>query len=146
MRNLLKRLILALGAGAAIGLIISLVQRLLTPRLTQAPGSEQQPATAALTSGQKATLAGQKATLAGQEAALSGQEAAFATRKPNSRKHTERGGMSGGDGNQFAAFMSHAKADASMEARSTAALTLTQTLALTPALPYPRRLAGCRPN
>ena len=139
MRNLLKRLILALGAGAAIGLIISLVQRLLTPRLTQAPGSEQQPATDALTSGQKATLAG-------QEAALSGQEAAFATRKPNSRKHTERGGMSGGDGNQFAAFMSHAKADASMEARSTAALTLTQTLALTPALPYPRRLAGCRPN
>ena len=152
-RNLLRRLILAIGAGAAIGLIISLVQRLLAPRLTQAPGSEQQPPTDALTLGheaaradQKPALAGQEAVPAGQDAAPASQEAEVATRNPNSRKDSGPGGMSGGDGNQFAAFMSHAKADASMEARSTAALTLTQTLALTPALPYPRRLAGCRPN
>ena len=111
MRSLLKRLVLALGAGAAIGLIISLIQRLMPPRLTHAPGSEQQPADAALTSGQEAASTGR------HEAASAGQEAAVATRKLKARRHSGPGGMFGGGGNQFAAFVSHAKADASMEAR-----------------------------
>ena len=103
----LGRLILALGAGAAIGLIVSLIQRLMTPRLTNAPGSEQQPVH---TSGHEATPAG--------------QEAAVATLGLQASKHSDPEGVCGGDGRQFAAFMSHAKADASMEARCTAALTL----------------------
>ena len=113
MRSLLKRLVLAVGAGAVIGLIISLIQRLMPPRLTHAPGSEQQPASdATLTSGQEAS-AGRP------EAASAGQEAAVATRKLKARRHSGPGGMFGGGagGNQFAAFVSHAKADASMEAR-----------------------------
>ena len=112
MRSLLKRLVLALGAGAAIGFIISLIQRLMPPRLTHAPGNEQQPADAALTSGQEAA-----SSTARREAASAGQEAAVATRKLKARKHSGPGGMFGGGGNQFAAFVSHAKADASMEAR-----------------------------
>ena len=114
MRSLLKRLVLAVGAGAVIGLIISLIQRLMPPRLTHAPGSEQQPASdATLTSGQEAASAGRP------EAASAGQEAAVATRKLKARRHSGPGGMFGGGagGNQFAAFVSHAKADASMEAR-----------------------------
>ena len=112
MRSLLKRLVLALGAGAAIGFIISLIQRLMPPRLTHAPGNEQQPADAALTSGQEAA-----SSTGRREAASAGQEAAVATRKLKARKHSGPGGMFGGGGNQFAAFVSHAKADASMEAR-----------------------------
>ena len=105
MRSRLKRLILALGVGAVIGLIISLIRRLTPPRLTHETGSEQPPATGRLTS------SGQEAVPA---AASAGQEAAVATRKLKARKHS---GMFGGGGNQFAAFVSHAKADASMEAR-----------------------------
>ena len=105
MRSRLKRLILALGVGAVIGLIISLIRRLTPPRLTHETGSEQPPATDRLTS------SGQEAVPA---AASAGQEAAVATRKLKARKHS---GMFGGGGNQFAAFVSHAKADASMEAR-----------------------------
>ena len=106
MRSLLKRLILALGVGAVIGLIISLIRRLTPPRLTHETGSEQPPATGRLTSSGQETV---------PAAASAGQEAAVATRKLKARKHS--GGMFGGGGNQFAAFVSHAKADASMEAR-----------------------------
>ena len=71
----------------------------MTPRLTNAPGSEQQPVH---TSGHEATPAG--------------QEAAVATLGLQASEHSDPGGVCGGDGRQFAAFMSHAKADASMEA------------------------------
>ena len=68
----------------------------MPPRLTHAPGSEQQPADAALTSGQEAASTGR------HEAASAGQEAAVATQKLKARRHSGPGGMFGGEGNQFA--------------------------------------------